>query len=50
MVLLDRKREMLLELIELAKLRGVTQDEYEEFNKNFDNFDRNQSGDIDSKV
>jgi Ca2+-binding EF-hand superfamily protein len=48
-LLLARKSEMLKELIELSKLRGVSAEEWEEFNKNFGKFDKSGDGRLDIK-
>jgi spectrin alpha len=48
-LLLGRKIEMLKELIELEKLRGVSAEEWEEFNKNFGKFDKSGDGRLDVK-
>jgi Ca2+-binding EF-hand superfamily protein len=48
-LLLGRKSEMLKELIELSKLRGVSAEEWDEFNKNFGKFDKSGDGRLDSK-
>jgi hypothetical protein len=48
-VLLVRKTEMLKELIALSKLKGVTAEEWEEFNNNFAKFDKDGSGFLEQK-
>jgi Ca2+-binding EF-hand superfamily protein len=47
--LLARKTEMLKDLIELEKLRGVSQEEWEEFNNNFTKFDKNSNDSLEMK-
>ena len=49
-ILLSRKTEMLKELIELEKLRGVSAEEWEEFNNNFGKFDKSGDGRLDSML
>ena len=46
-LLLARKSEMLRELIELSKLRGVSAEEWDEFNNNFKKFDKNADSFLD---
>jgi len=48
-LLLSRKAEMLKELIELEKLKGVTAEEWEEFNNNFGKFDKDHDDKLESK-
>mmetsp|Transcript_26216 Transcript_26216/g.36477 ORF Transcript_26216/g.36477 Transcript_26216/m.36477 type:complete len:1355 (-) Transcript_26216:126-4190(-) len=48
-LLLNRKTEMLKDLIELEKLKGVTADEWEEFSENFAKFDKDSTGKLDLK-
>ena len=40
---------MLKELIELSKLKGVSAEEWEEFNSNFSKFDKDSSGSLEQK-
>jgi len=48
-LLLSRKADMLKELIELEKLKGVTAEEWEEFNNNFGKFDKDHDEKLDTK-
>jgi hypothetical protein len=47
-LLLSRKADMLKELIELEKLKGVSAEEWEEFNSNFGKFDKDHDDKLDS--